>query len=43
MKAITDLLCYPGLLPFEITEVNVDAFIRTLSGAGVTHVPVNHL
>jgi hypothetical protein len=43
MSAIPDLICYPNLLPFEPTEANVDAFMRSLSRAGVTHVQVNHL
>ncbi len=40
---IRDFICYPNLLPFETTVENVDAFMRTLAGAGVTHVQVNHL
>jgi len=43
MNTIPDLICYPNLLPFETTEANVDAFMRSLSRAGVTHVQVNHL
>ncbi|MBU4212016.1 MAG: hypothetical protein L6437_02985 [Kiritimatiellae bacterium] len=43
MNAIPDLICYPNLLPFETTEANVDAFMRSLSAAGVTHVQINHL
>ena len=29
MSAIPDLICYPNLLPFEPTEANVDAFMRS--------------
>ena len=43
MTAIPDLICYPNLLPFETTDANVDAFMRTMANAGVTHVQVNHL
>ena len=43
IKAIPEMVCYPNLLPFETTEANVDAFIRSLAGAGVTNVQVNHL
>ncbi len=43
MNAITDLICYPNLLPFETSEANVETFMATLSGAGVNHVQVNHL
>ncbi len=43
IKAIPEMVCYPNILPFETTEANVDAFMRSLAGAGVTNVQVNHL
>ena len=43
MNSIPDLICYPNLLPFETTPDKVDAFMRSMAGAGVTNVQVNHL
>ena len=42
-SGIPELVIYPNLLPFETTEANVDSFMVSLQGAGVTNVQVNHL
>jgi hypothetical protein len=43
MNAISDIICYSNLLPFETTEENVNSFMETLVSAGVTHIQINHL
>ncbi|HEY3416937.1 MAG TPA: hypothetical protein VGM23_08655, partial [Armatimonadota bacterium] len=43
MPAFPTIVCYPNLLPFDITETNVDRLMATLARAGMTHVQINHL
>lgn len=43
MPAITTIVSYPNLLPFEPRVENIDELMTGLKDAGVTHVQVNHL
>lgn len=35
--------CYPNLLPFELTQENIEAFMKSVASAGATHVQINHV
>ena len=41
--AFRELITYPNLLPFEMTEDNIDRFVGSLAASGVTHAQVNQL